>query len=291
MGQWHSKVHNRPGLWDSKLRPVRKMHITQSKGSNFVRNASNAANRAGAMAQQGCTTSRGNGTARCTTGQGYGTASCDRCAKCIYTQSKGSNFVRMHPTLLTKPGQWHSKVHSRPGLWDSKLRPVRKMHTTQSKGSNFVRMHPTLLTELVQQALGLHNREGKSQLAVPNRLALASTMLFPSDEAQRLKAIAIAGGAEAQELAAKGLAALKQVPVPQINFDADAAKKTFAAGGAMVAAFFLDVMKLEIFRDFLQFLGIMVDSIEFPDVFKNFIGSIASFLMPVSATCLPRWMR
>ena len=50
------------------------------------------------------------------------------------------------------------------------------------------------------------------------------------------------------------------MPVPQINFDADAAKKTFAAG-CHGSRFFLDIMKLEIFRDFFQFLGIMVDGI------------------------------
>ena len=46
----------------------------------------------------------------------------------------------------------------------------------------------------------------------------------------------------------------------------------------MVVAFAVDIMKLEIVRDFFQFIGIMVDSIKFPVVFRNSFGIIGGFL-------------
>ena len=72
------------------------------------------------------------------------------------------------------------------------------------------------------------------------------------------------------------VAGFQSIPVPQMNFDAETAKKTMGAASVAVGACFVDVMQLEIVRDFFQFLGTMVDNITMPDSFKYLFGNLAS---------------
>ena len=74
------------------------------------------------------------------------------------------------------------------------------------------------------------------------------------------------------------IAGFNSIPVPEMNFDADTAKKTMGAASAAIGAFFVDVMQLEIVRDFFQFLGTMVDNIKMPSGFRAFFGNVASLL-------------
>ena len=142
----------------------------------------------------------------------------------------------------------------------------------RNQATNLANQGANQASALGQQGIELAKVGGNMAVGAGKQIGIGINNAISSEEAQRLKEIALAGGEEAQALAAQGIAALKDVPVPQINFDAEAAKKTFAAGGAMVVAFAVDIMKLEIVRDFFQFIGIMVDSIKFPVVFRNSFG-------------------
>ena len=100
--------------------------------------------------------------------------------------------------------------------------------------------------------------------------------LMASDEAQNVLKMAEQGGKEAQELLQKGMTEMSKIPVPTMKtFDPEAAKKTFMVGSDVVRSLLFDAMKLEIVRDFFQFLGLMVDSISFPAAFAGYIGVIA----------------
>jgi hypothetical protein len=82
--------------------------------------------------------------------------------------------------------------------------------------------------------------------------------------------------------------AFDNIKVPKVNFDAKAAKAALvgASAGLAVASeaaqgcakYALDMMKLEIFRDFFQFLGIFFSSIKLPEGFRVFFGNVSSVL-------------
>jgi len=82
---------------------------------------------------------------------------------------------------------------------------------------------------------------------------------------------------------------LSNIPPPDIHFDSAAAKSALMGGASMgmmaasaaatgCAAFAADILKLEIFRDFYQFLSIFFSSLKMPDSFNVFFGNVASLL-------------
>ncbi len=78
----------------------------------------------------------------------------------------------------------------------------------------------------------------------------------------------------------------QSIPVPDMSFDAQTAKQAMGAASAAVTAFFVDVMQLEIVRDFFQFLGTMVDNISMPTSFRAVFGNIASVISVSFGTLL-----
>jgi len=82
---------------------------------------------------------------------------------------------------------------------------------------------------------------------------------------------------------------LSNIPPPDIHFDSAAAKSALMGGASMgmmaasaaatgCAAFAADILKLEIFRDFYQFLSIFFSSLKMPDSFNVFFGNVAALL-------------
>ena len=117
-------------------------------------------------------------------------------------------------------------------------------------------------TEAANQA-GAAIVEGASQAG--NAINAAAN----SDEAKMAAAGAAAAGGAI-------IAGMKNINVPSLSFDTATAKQSLGAASASLSACVVDVMQLEITRDFFQFLGIMGDSIKFPSGFRSVFGSIAA---------------
>ena len=87
--------------------------------------------------------------------------------------------------------------------------------------------------------------------------------------------------------------ALGKMEPPKVEFDAAAARSAFlgaasvagevgsaaaAAGQSFLGSLSFDFLKFEIFRDFFQFLGIFMASIEMPEGFQVFFGNVSFIL-------------
>ena len=82
---------------------------------------------------------------------------------------------------------------------------------------------------------------------------------------------------------------LNSVKPPNLSFDTEAAQSALYGGVSMgvaaaasaatgCAAFAADILKLEIFRDFYQFLSIFFSSLKMPESFSLFFGNISAIL-------------
>ena len=147
----------------------------------------------------------------------------------------------------------------------------------------------------VLQALAAQGVSGAQQAYTAAAPVIADAARKGADLAQR-------GGRQAAALAKTGyrVAApvvlqlgneakdvLANIPPPDIHFDVEAAKSALNGGAAMglaaaasiatgCAKFAADILKLEIFRDFYQFLSIFFSSLKLPANFKTFFGNIAA---------------
>ena len=98
------------------------------------------------------------------------------------------------------------------------------------------------------------------------------------------------------ELADSTKDVLSNLELPKIQFDVNAAKNALgmaggmgmlalgaAASGAQQAGAWaalqnVDILKVEIFRDFFQFLGIYFSALKLPNGFKSFYGNVSNFI-------------
>ena len=82
---------------------------------------------------------------------------------------------------------------------------------------------------------------------------------------------------------------LANVPKPDIQFDTESARAALTGGVSMgivaaasaatgCASFLADLLKVEIFRDFYQFLSIFFASLKMPEAFSVFFGTVSKFL-------------
>jgi hypothetical protein len=112
-------------------------------------------------------------------------------------------------------------------------------------------------------------------------VAGAAKDAYNSEEAAAVAEAARSAGAAAWSTA-------KGIEVPEVQFDVTAARKalTGATGNAFEVvsqaatgckAFALDMLKVEIFRDFFQFMGIFFASLRMPESFRAVFGNVAAF--------------
>ena len=202
---------------------MRKNAYNSEQGQQLRANASNAANRAGAMAQQGAqqagAMAQQGAQQAGAMGQQVATGAQNAC-----NSEQGQQLRANASTLLTelvlwrskahnKPGQWRSKVHNRPRAMGQQVATGAQNAYNSEQGQQLRANASNAANRAGATGARLAQQGGRIAVAGAHQVGVGVNNAISSDEAKRLKAIAIAGGAEAQELAAKGLAALKQVPV------------------------------------------------------------------------------